>query len=161
MEAGQVNSMLPTADSSGGHPQPSRPAHDPEFDRVPARTPIRHAYYGDSSAYQRLVVNPFLAFLTLISWVAMTRLGYRNRLLAVFLLAQGLPVLAYFAVQFHCLDCGATGRLSRWKDHACESVVARRLAGRPRRFRGPNPRSQMLLWFYGLIVVAWYAFVLR
>ena len=104
----------------------------------------RSVYADDPRAYQRLVVNPFLAFLALIGWVALMRFGYRERLLPAFLLAQVLPVLAYFAVQYHCLDCGATGRLSRWKDHACESVVARRLAGRPRRFRGPNPRSQML-----------------
>ena len=152
--------MLPAADSPGGNPYRIRPAHDPEFDREPARTPIRYTYDGDLRAYQRLVVNPFLALLALVGWVALMRLGYRERILSAFLVAQLLPVLAYYAVQYHCLDCGTTGALSRWKDHACESVVARRLAGRPRRFRGPNPRSQLLLWIYGLMALAWYAFVL-
>lgn len=151
--------MLPSSDSSGGHPYRIRPAHDPEFDPAPARRPIVHD--DDFWAYQRLVVNPFLAFLALIGWVALTHFGYRERLLLAFLLAQVFPVMAYFAVQYHCLDCAATGRLSRWRGHACESVVARRLAGRPRRFRGPNPRSQMLLWIYGLMAAIWYAIVLR
>ena len=151
--------MLPSADSPGGHPYHIRPAHDPEFDPAPARRSI--LYDDDPRAYQRLVVNPFLALLALIGWVALMRFGYRERLLLAFLLAQLLPVVAFFVVQYHCLDCGASGRLSRWKDHACESVVARRLAGRPRRFRGPNPRSQMLLWIYGLMAAAWYTIVLR
>ncbi len=151
--------MSPSADSRGGYPYRIRPAHDPEFDPAPARRPILHA--DDAHAYQRLVVNPFLALLALIGWVALMRFGFRERLLLAFLLAQVLPVMAFFAVQYHCLDCGATGCLSRWKDHACESVVARQLAGRPRRFRGPNPRAQMLFWIYGLMALAWYAMVLR
>ncbi len=151
--------MSPSADSPGARPDRIRPARDPEFDPAPARRPV--LYDEDPRAYQRLVVNPFLAFLALIGWVALTRHGYRERSLMAFLLAQVFPVLAFFAVQYHCLDCGATGRLSRWKGHACESVVARRLAGRPRRVRGPNPRSQLLIWIYGLMAAAWYAIVLR
>ncbi len=151
--------MLTAGGPPGGYHYRTRPAHDPEFDPAPARRSV--VYVDDTRSYQRLVVNPFLALLALIGWVALMRFGYRERILLAFLLAQVLPVVALFVVQYHCLDCGATGRLSRWKDHACESVLARQLAGRPRRFRGPNPRSQMLFWIYGLMALAWYALVLR
>lgn len=152
-------SMMPATDSPGGHPYRIRLAYDPEFDPAPARRPF--LFSADPYTYQRLVVNPLLSLLALIGWVALMRFGYRERFLTAFLLAQVLPVLAFFAVQYHCLDCGATGPLSRWKVHACESVVTRQHAGRPRRFRGPNPRSQLLLWIYGLIATAYYAIVLR
>jgi hypothetical protein len=72
-------------------------------------------------------------------------------LLGVVLL--GLILTGYF-MHYHCLDCGSTGRLFRWKEHACPSVVARQQAGMVRRFRGPNPYLQTIVWGYVLGVVA-------
>ncbi len=66
---------------------------------------------------------------------------------------MGLGLVGYL-LQYHCLDCGATGRLFRWKWHACPSVRARQQTGRPRRFRGPNPVLQTVLWVYILMGLA-------
>ena len=52
-------------------------------------------------------------------------------------------VLVVFLFQYHCLDCGATGRLSRWRDHACDRrVAARRRHGST---RGPDARRRTQL----------------
>lgn len=100
------------------------------------------------------MANPFLAVLGLIAWVAALRqaLALRN-LAAVGLALLGLFVLGYL-LQYHCLDCGATGLLFRWKSHACERVRARQQSNQVRRFRGPNPVFQTVLWGYLLAIVA-------
>jgi hypothetical protein len=104
--------------------------------------------------YQRLVANPFLALLGLVLWCLALRqiLGAKRLdLLIPVLLSLGAVV---FLLQYHCLDCGATGLLFRWRRHACERVLARQLEGRPLRFRGPRPPTQLVLWIYALLTVA-------
>src|SRR5262245_51062076 len=56
--------------------------------------------------------------------------------------------------QYHCLDCGRIGRLSRWREHTCVRSSWRRAAGRPRLFRGPPPLVQVVLWLWGLLTLA-------
>jgi hypothetical protein len=51
----------------------------------------------------------------------------------------------------HCLDCGATMRLSDWRRHLCPTAAARRLAETPRTWRGPSPTVQFWLAF----LLAW------
>ncbi len=126
--------------------------HDPELD--PPRRPSLHLRDPLPEEYQRLVANPFLAVLGLIAWSQMLRLAYDARnpllLLGVVLSLAGVAYLLHY----HCLDCGRTGLLIRWRRHACERVVARRLADRPRRVRGPNPSVQVVLWGYLLLGLA-------
>jgi hypothetical protein len=137
-------------------PSPSPSSHDPNFD------PPRHARPGSNGhptpllpqQYQRLVANPFLAVLALVSWGAAMGEGLARRKLWLVMLLAPLPIAFARLLQYHCLDCGATGRLFRWKDHACERVVARQLSGKVRRFRGPNPAFQTILWGYLVIVAA-------
>jgi hypothetical protein len=132
------------------------PTHDPELDPPPRRPttpgPARPPF--SPQEYQRLVANPFLAVLGLIVWVVAMRQALALRNLAVVLLTLlGLVALGYL-LQYHCLDCGATGLLSRWKSHACERVRARQQFDQVRRFRGPNPVFQTVLWGYLLAVLA-------
>lgn len=99
-------------------------------------------------SYLRVVANPFLAlFAILIAW-ALPRIAGGSRLPEGVLIAVWLG--AFFSlpwlVQFHCLDCGKTGRLTRWRSHLCSYAAERRLAGKPRKFRGPKPTAQVFLW---------------
>jgi hypothetical protein len=103
---------------------------------------------------QRLVANPFLAIFGLIGWFALMRQALAVRSLPLFgfaLLSLGVVILL---PQYHCLDCGATGLLIRWKSHACESVRLRQECGQARRIRGPNPWVQTVLWCYLLAALA-------
>jgi hypothetical protein len=104
--------------------------------------------------YQRLVANPFLALLGLIVWFAALRQALAIRNLPLTGLALfGLVGVGYL-LQYHCLDCGATGLLFRWREHACERVRARQRTGQVRRLRGPNPVFQTVLWGYLLTGMA-------
>ncbi|HEX3449846.1 MAG TPA: hypothetical protein VHS97_16450 [Isosphaeraceae bacterium] len=96
--------------------------------------------------YQRLVVNPFL---TVLIWIIFSGLhrGIEPRLTAaVFVAVLVVFVLGLFLVQFHCLDCGATGWLVRYQRHACPKVVARWRSRVVRRFHGPRLRIQLIAW---------------
>src|SRR5215217_5054790 len=119
-----------------GRPTPPVPGprrHDPELDASTARPPVR--LDPDFSRHQRLVANPFLALAALVPWFAAVRLALLDRNLPlVLLLLAGLAGIACL-LQFHCLDCGTTGSLFRWRGHACEGAVARQLTGRARRLR--------------------------
>jgi hypothetical protein len=142
---------------------PPSPTYDPDLD------PPRFHPPGTSGGrpplipqeYQRLVANPFLAMLGLIVWFAAFRqaLAARN-LLLVGLALSGLAVVVYL-LQYHCLDCGTTGPLLRWKSHACSRVLARQETGHVRRRRGPNPVFQTILWAYLIAAAAVLVIALR
>jgi hypothetical protein len=134
------------------------PIHDPDLD-PPRRVQAAYRPPPLPQEFQRLVANPFLALFWLVIVFAILQQALELKslpLLGVVLL--GL-VPAWYLLHYHCLDCGATGRLFRWKEHACPSVVARQLAGRVRRFRGPNPYLQTILWGYVLGALAILAYV--
>jgi hypothetical protein len=101
--------------------------------------------------FQRLVVNPFLAVLVFIIIVALWREGVTRRSPALFQLGVGLVLVDVFLLQYHCLDCGATGWLLRYRRHACPTVMLRWQRGEWRRFRGPGVKLQLVAW---LILVA-------
>ena len=128
--------------------------HDPDLDPPRQRPtgPERPPFLPQE--YQRLVANPFLALLGLIAGFAAVTKALESRNLPL----VGLSLLALCAVgyllQYHCLDCGTTGLLFRWKSHACERVLVRQQTGRVRRIRGPNPTFQTVLWIYLMIGVA-------
>jgi hypothetical protein len=122
--------------------------HDPEHDPPQFRNAANARPPFLPQEYQRLVANPFLALFGLVVWFAAFwgALASRNLILAGVAI-PGLIVVGYL-LQYHCLDCGTTGLLFRWKSHSCDRVLARQQAGRVRRFRGPNPTFQTILWAY-------------
>lgn len=107
--------------------------------------------------YQRLVANPFLGILGVLAWFLATRyvLSHATQVLAIpglVLLLGSLFVLPRL-FQYHCRDCGASGPLTRWRDHCCPIVEERWRLNRPRSWRGPLPFVQVVLWFYVLLAL--------
>lgn len=134
------------------------PRNDPEF-----VSPTEHRLLARDETpedYLRLVANPFLAVLGFLGWLGALiwifhleldreLIGPMIPIIAVVFLA-GLWKIGSLA-QYHCLDCGSTGRLFRWREHVCLPSSLRRQAGRRRRFRGPSLFVQMILWLWGLL----------
>ena len=108
---------------------------------------------GEPQAYLRLVANPFLGFTYLLVWVMVLYHsafgGFAGPLTPILItvLLFGLGLIPTF-MQFHCLDCGDTGRLFRWRKHVCHHALVRREAGIRRRVRGPTPTVQVVLWIW-------------
>ncbi|MDB5350414.1 MAG: hypothetical protein JWN86_1661 [Planctomycetota bacterium] len=131
---------------------------DPEF--VSQRPGLLSGGLGtEPEVYLRVVANPFLGFLYLVVWlVALYHssfgefAGPLTPMLLVMMTAS-LALLPNF-MQFHCLDCGGTGRFLRWRKHVCQRAMERRDSGRPRRFRGPSPPLQVVLWLWALVAFA-------
>jgi hypothetical protein len=97
----------------------------------------------------RLLANPFLALLGLIGWYTLMRYALVARRLDVFLPALASLALVVFLFQYHCLDCGTTGRLTRWQDHACRRPAAAGRRGWGWGWRWvPSPVVQTSWWFY-------------
>lgn len=134
------------------------PAPDPEFGSYRAG-PLIGGLDGQPEAYQRLLANPFLGFVYLTGWLAAmyetVAIGIAGPLTPMLLavLVAGLWLVPHL-MQYHCLDCGGTGRLLRWRKHVCHRAMERYDAGRPRRFRGPSPPLQVVLWLWGLLLGA-------
>jgi len=112
---------------------------------LPARVP-----FESLREYQRIVVNPLLGVLAWLVMFALIRAGVKSRSSTLFLIGLSLVFVGLFLHQFHCLDCGATGWLFRYRRHACPSVVARYENREVRRFRLPNVPTQLTIWFYFL-----------
>jgi hypothetical protein len=111
----------------------------------------------EPEAYLRLVANPFLAFAYVVFWLLLLYESLFGSLAQgstwpliptlVAILIAGLGLIPLL-LQFQCLDCGRSGRLSRWRKHICQQSLARRNAGRRRRLRGPTPPIQVLIWMW-------------
>ncbi|HMB08108.1 MAG TPA: hypothetical protein VKP69_30805 [Isosphaeraceae bacterium] len=139
-------------------PEPS--IHDPELD--PPRTGARRARRPVPRPQEpsRLLANPFLTASLILFGLLELSSALRSRCLpgliwALITLAGSGPFLHY-----HCLDCGATGLLFRWRRHECERAVIRRNTGRTRRLRGPDPTVQTIIWGYFLLGSATLAAIL-
>jgi hypothetical protein len=128
---------------------PGRTTFDPDLDFQPQR-PLRDSIEPVDRC-QRLVANPFLAVLAWLVAFGLLSESLRRQNLAVFMTAVALWFVAFFFLQFHCLDCGATGWLLRSWAHVCPAVVARRQNPLVRRFRGPGLRLQLVAWFMFLM----------
>lgn len=115
----------------------------------------------DAGRYRRIVFNPLPAPipLTVWLWVAGNAVGWAQAILpvpwpeVVAGLVLGVWLLLCllilpWAIRFHCLDCGATGRATRWKQHLCPKVVARIFAAREARWRPPGAIVQGLFWVW-------------
>ena len=143
---------MATANGAPADPMSGHALHDREIDdapspRVSARTRVVH------QSYQRLIANPFMAMLAIIAWFAAVRQTVLMKRLDLFGLAVLSLGLVVFLFQYHCLDCGATGRLMRWREHACEAVRRRSQTGQMPRYHLITPVAQTLAWFYLLILV--------
>jgi hypothetical protein len=108
---------------------------------------------GPIDPYRRLVANPLLAVAACVAAIFFIRISLEHRALPLFLTSIGLLFGAFFFVQFHCLDCGATGWLLTARRHACPPLVARWREGRPGRWRFPGLRIQMIVWLHLLASV--------
>jgi hypothetical protein len=139
------------------------PQRDPEFTYSGIDTGGNQPVPVAPQQYLRVVANPFLGLVGLLVW-AMVVLKFGSLLqqhaelygpltpiIALILLAS-LALLPHL-FQFHCLDCGATGRLGRWRRHACAPSALRRSTGQPRRFHGPTPLVQIILWLWFLLFI--------
>jgi hypothetical protein len=131
--------------------EPGRATFDPDLDLQPRRPSPDPNVPVDE--YQRLVANPFLAVLGWLAMFGLLREAVRRQNLAMFMTGIILLFVAFFFLQFHCLDCGATGWLLRSWAHACPAVVARRQSGLVRRIRGPGLKLQLVAWFIFLTAV--------
>jgi hypothetical protein len=123
---------------------------DPDVDLLPPpETAPPPEVLGD---YRRLLVNPLLALLIWIGAAAVIRAAVGSRNLAQFLSGIVLLFVAPLFVQFHCLDCRATGWLIRYRHHACSSVVNRWKARAE--LRWPTLKVQLAVWFALLAAVS-------
>jgi hypothetical protein len=137
-------------------PSSTTPASTYDRDLDPPRPRLSWAHRPPPipQQYQRLVANPFLGLFGLIAWFSTMRYALLARSLPlVWLMTVGLAGVVLL-LQYHCLDCGATGLLFHWKSHACERVRERQQAGLVRTIRGPNPVYQTFLWAFVLMVAA-------
>lgn len=114
----------------------------------------------DLGPFQRLIANPFLAILATVGWYAAVRSSIQAARADLFVPVALCFVVVPFLFQYHCLDCGTTGRLASAARHACPHVEARRQSGRPRRVRGPSPAAQTKLWLLALGVAGVYWYIL-
>jgi hypothetical protein len=152
---------MATANGPPADSPEARGLRDPDLD-LPTGHSVRRRQrrHGTYQGYQRLVANPFLALLATIAWFFLIVQIVKSKQLVLFWPALVSVVLVVFLFQFHCLDCGTTGRLTRWRDHACEPVRLRYEAGFSRRVRFPNPVVQTVFWFYVLLMVAIFCYVI-
>jgi hypothetical protein len=134
--------------------EPAEGTFDREFDSNPGRP--AHTRPESLEQHQRIVVNPFLTVLAWVAGFALIRESLQARSLPRFDLGVLLLFVAFFLLQFHCLDCGATGWLFRYRSHACPAVVMRCENQDVRRFSRPRVKTQLIAWF--LLMVS--AFVL-
>jgi hypothetical protein len=134
--------------------EPGRSTFDPDLDRQPGQ-PARDSIHPIDGC-QRLVANPFLAVLAWLVSFGLVNESMKRQELALFMTGIVVLFVAFFFLQFHCLDCGVTGWLLRSWAHACPPVVARRQSQMVRRFHGPGLKTQLAAWF--IIMTA--AFVL-
>jgi len=125
---------------------PGRGTFDRDLDAPPVSPP--RIPFELLREYQRLVVNPLLGVLAWLATFALIRAGVKRQSPTLFLTGLSLLFIAFFLHQFHCLDCGATDWLFRYRRHACPSIVARYQNHAVRRFRIPSVATQITIWFY-------------
>lgn len=139
--------MTPAEESSrvDGSEPPQR--FDPELDPHPPRHRRRQGRVPRDC--QRLVANPFLALLVFLGGLSMfgqAMLIDGMPMVPLALGALATVALSIYLLHYHCLDCGKTGWLFRWRYHCCAVVADRQRTGTGRLMPGMSPVNQTLLW---------------
>ena len=153
-------------------PAPIPPAsRDPDFGSSPLTAQQIADTVIDPGAYLRVLANPFLGLMGFVIWLMiggwLLEAFLRNReltapLIPLVTVVYGASlVLVPRLFHYHCLDCGGTGRLKEWRRHVCPTSAARRLLGESRRFRGPPPGAQVILWLWWLMAAGILAHAFR
>jgi len=119
---------------------------DPEFDPPPQ--PRLQRPDSSSGSQKRLLVNPFLAVMGWLVALAILRAAIARVDFRLFQVGAILLLLGFLLVQYHCLDCGATGWVLRQGRHACPEDVVRWRNRRPRPWRVPSVGTQIVVWCY-------------
>jgi hypothetical protein len=126
--------------------------HDADFDADEARPQrglrmVGTRWLGEHPQdFQRLLANPFLAVAFLVMWIAAAPWLLFGRPAGWVVPTYASLIAIRYLLQFHCLDCGKTGRLGTWREHRCEAVRYRIEAGQIRWRRGPTPGTQSVFW---------------
>src|SRR5262245_59466578 len=108
---------------AGGDRVVDREPRQSTFDRdIDLRPRSLLGLTGPIESYQRLVANPLLAVSSWVVVVALIRASVQYHRFALFVAGVALFFIAFFLLQFHCLDCGSTGWLLRYGMHACPAV---------------------------------------
>jgi hypothetical protein len=137
--------------------EPTPSLFDPDHD-TPRSLP-NGLRKGAVAAYQRVIVNPLLAILGWSLAMVLIRYSTRSHNLALYLSAILWLFVPFVLIQFHCLDCRATGWLLRVRRHACPAVVARWISKESLRGRWPSITVQIHCWIYALVAVATLGFI--
>jgi hypothetical protein len=127
-------------------------AFDPEFDPPPPRWRREHVPL-------RLVVNPWLVVLDWLTAYMIVRAAVLRVNFTLFQLGCAVALLGFFLLQFHCLDCGATGWLLRFRRHHCPDGVAAWCARRPSRWPIPSVGTQIVAWCFALAMAVLLALI--
>jgi hypothetical protein len=136
-------------------PRPTQSRYDPDLDNPSRR--LSQTSIESIEDHQRLLVNPFLVVLGWVIVVALIRMALRIHSLHLFVTGIILLLVPALLFQYHCLDCGKTGWLFRYRRHACPAVTARAQTGVVRRFRGLSVTIQIIVWGQ-ILAVAWVFF---
>ncbi len=99
------------------------------------------------------MVNPFLVVMDWLVAFAIIRAAFVRLNFRLFQVGTILLLLGFLLLQYHCLDCGATGWVLLHRRHACPADVVRWRNRRPRRWRVPSVGTQIVVWCY-LIAMA-------
>ena len=121
-----------------------RRTFDPDLDirpRPPSQGPAEPIV-----VFQRLLANPFLTVLAWLVAFGLVNQSLHRRNLSLFVTGTVLLLVAFLFLQYHCIDCGATGWLFRSSSHACPAVIAHRERGRSRGRRWPSLKFQLVAW---------------
>jgi hypothetical protein len=126
--------------------EPRPGVFDHELDSVPPRSVVQVPPREEIALYQRLVVNPLLAFLLTAVVVAILSIALKFQFPRLFAVGVGLVAVDLFLFRYRCLDCKATGWLLRYRRHVCSAIIARWQRGELPRFCGPAVKIQLASW---------------
>lgn len=134
--------------------QPGVRRPDPDFDPVAA--PNSRLPREPARDRGTLVANPFLAILGWIAAYFLARTGLNTKNPTLSLIAVIVAATAFLLVQFHCLECGATGWAVRANRHFCSPAAQQSPPGAIRPWV-PKLGIQIRIWIVvGLFAALYY-----
>lgn len=118
---------------------------DPEFDPVPSHSPGPPQHLA--RYYQILIVNPFLAMIGgACGWGVIAYLDGKVSHSNLLLVALPLVLIFFVLIQYHCVDCGATGLFFGRERHQCSRIRDRWHERRMSPPYVPRASAQLALW---------------